>query len=50
MKTFKRLFALVLALGMLCGCALAEDIINKDGSYPVVTSPYKLSVGFVATG
>ena len=50
MNTIKRLFALILALGLVCGCALAEDIINKDGSYPVVTSPYKVSVGFVAQG
>ena len=50
MKKIAALLALVLSLSLLCACASAEDLINTEGSWPVVKEPYDVSICFVAQG
>lgn len=47
MKKVAKLLALVVALCLLSSAALAQEIINTSGTYPIVNEPYKVSIGFV---
>jgi len=50
----KSFIALILALCMLCSCAMAEtaliESINTEPGYPIVNSPVSVSIALVAPG
>ena len=49
MKSMAKLLALVFALSMLAPAALGEELINTEGTYPIVNEPYEVSIGFIAS-
>lgn len=50
MKKFSTILALLLSVCLICSGAMAEELINKEGTYPIVNEPYDVSIGFVAQG